>query len=345
MNKLMKAAAITGRGGPEVLQVIDAPVPPLEARQALIRVRAVGLNWLDVLARTEDFGLKFPHIGGSDVSGVVEAVGPNSTLTVGAEVLVNPGYPCNQCEQCRTGNRECQFVRILGLHSPGGYGQYLAVPDAQVFQKPRGVSFEQAAAFPLDFLTAWRMLVTRGRLVPGERVFIWGASGALGVAAIQLSRHLGAHVIAAVGSAKYADAVRQLGAHTVINYRTENVLKAIQSATADQGVDLVFESIGKETMQRSLQVVKAGGRVVICGTRSGDLSEVDFSDLYYRQISIVGSRMGTHTDFKQVYSLLVNGPLDVHVGRTMPLRQISEAHRALESRDFVGKIVLTHEVG
>lgn len=337
----MKAVAITRLGGPEVLQLVEAPRPQPSAGQVLVRARAVGLNWLDVKQRTEDYGLKLPHVAGSDVSGTVESSG-STRFPPGSEVVVNPAYPCGQCYPCTSGDRECQFPRILGLHTDGGYGEYLAVPEQQLFAKPARLSMEQAAAFPLDSLTAWRMLVTRGQLVAGETVFIWGATGALGVAAIQLARHLGARVIAASSDPSYREPLMALGAHIVINYKVEDVLSSVHAVTDGLGVDIVFESVGRATMLLSTQIVRAGGRIVICGTRSGDNTELDLSKLYSKQVSILGSRMGTASDFEGVYSLLLNGELDVHVGRALPISEISEAHRLLEHKNFVGKIVLTH---
>ena len=337
----MKAAAITRLGAPEVIETVDVPLPEAGPGYVLVKVKAVGLNWLDVMARTQDFGLKLPHIGGSDISGVVDKAATGSPFLAGTPVLINPSIPCNQCEPCKVGDRECQFVRILGLHTAGGYGEYVSVPEAQVFAKPQSISFEQAAAFPLDFLTAWRMLVTRAKLLAGEHVFVWGATGALGVAAIQLAHHLGATVIAAVGDSKHASALKQLGADTVINHRTDDIASLVKSGTGESGADIVFESVGQATMRRSVEIVRAGGRIVICGTKSGNTAEIDFSDVYYKQVSILGSRMGTATDFREVYAMLAKNLIDVHVGRVLPISQISEAHHLLENRDFVGKIVLT----
>lgn len=336
----MKAAAIVGLGDYNKVRFVDVPQPIPQPTDAVVRVRAVGVNWLDVMIRLEELGLQFPHVPGSDIAGVVEK---SARFETGTEVVLNPALACVTCRADCCGVAECQFVRILGLHTPGGYGERVAVPETQLFRKPDGISEEQAAAYPLDYLTAWRMLSTRGHLRPRENVLVWGASGGLGVAAIQLAHYLGAICIAAAGNEAYGDALRQVGANYVFNYKDSDFDQAILNVTNGVGCDLIFESVGHDTLPRSVNLVRAGGRIVICGTRSGNSADVDFSDVYYKQVSIIGSRMGTQRDFEEVHSLIKSGLITPYVGKVLPLSSAAESHRLLEDRDFVGKLVLKHE--
>lgn len=338
----MKAAYITRLGGLDALSVSDLPRPHSADGETLIRVQAVGLNWLDVLLRTEDFGLTFPHIPGSDVVGVVEET-CSPSLKRGDAVVVNPAIPCGKCDGEAARADACKFVRILGVHRAGGYGSFVSVPDNQLYPAPVGISVTEAAAFPLDYLTAWRMLVTKAALKSGESVLIWGAAGSLGSAALAIARSLGAVVIAAAGSRDLADGLLSLGAHHVVLYKTENVAERIRALTHGVGADCVFESIGAATFETSMCAVRPHGRIVICGTRSGNVAKVNLEDLYYNQIRVYGSRMGSRSEFEEILSGMSRSVWKPVVAAELPLNAVREAHSLLENRKKIGKVVLRHE--
>lgn len=338
----MKAAYITSLGGPDVLTVGTLPSPKLGFNETLIRVKAVGLNWLDVLLRTEDFGLAFPHIPGSDVVGIVEET-DSPKLKRGEIVVINPAIPCSKCDKENENADVCKFVRILGVHCPGGYGSYLTVPNEQIYKLPDGISTIEAAAFPLDYLTAWRMLVTKANLQRNESVLIWGASGALGTAAIRIAKSLGATIFAAVGSKIFIDDLLSLGVDHVILYKTENVVDCIKKVTHGIGVDCVFESVGASTFQISINAVRPHGRIVICGTRSGNTTRINLEDLYYNQIRIFGSRMGIKSEFEQVLSHISKPEWKPVIAAEMAIDDVRKAHSLLENRTKIGKVILRHE--
>jgi NADPH:quinone reductase-like Zn-dependent oxidoreductase len=278
------------------------------------------LNWLDVLLRTEDFGLTFPHIAGSDVVGILEAPGSLS-LPRGSRVIVNPAMPCGHCPNEADDPDKCKFVRILGVHCAGGYGSFVAVPEEQIYPLPNGISWAEGAAFPLDYLTAWRMLVTKAKLQQGERVFIWGASGSLGTAAVKIAKWLG----------------------SIVLYKTEDVESRTKYLTDGEGVDCVFESVGAATFSSSMTIVRPHGRIVICGTRSGNFAKVNLEDLYYNQIQIFGSRMGSKSEFEAILSHILDKEWRPILASTMPLEKVREAHSLLENRRSIGKIVMSHD--
>jgi NADPH2:quinone reductase len=338
----MRAAYITRLGGLDALSVGDVNPPEIADDETLVRVRAVGLNWLDVLLRTEDFGLTFPHIPGSDVAGVVEET-QSASLKRGDLVVVNPAIPCGKCVG-ETGRPDaCKFVRILGVDRPGGYGSFVSVPTNQLYRAPLGMSMTEAAAFPLDYLTAWRMLVTKAHLKAGESIFIWGASGSLGCAAVAIAKSLGAVVIAAAGSRNLADALLEIGVHHVVLYKTEDVSERVKGFTDGVGADCVFESIGAATFETSMRAVRPHGRIVICGTRSGNSASVNLEDLYYNQIRVYGSRMGTQSEFEEVLGRMTDPGWKPIIAAEYPLDGVRDAHELLQNRTALGKVVLHHE--
>ena len=338
----MKSAYISQLGGFDALTVGDLRRPETAENETLVQVKAVGLNWLDVLLRTEDFGLDFPHIPGSDVVGVVVET-RSSSFQRGDVIVINPAIPCGNCEGEAASADKCKFVKILGVHTPGGYGSYLSVPDVQLYHVPNGLSATEAAAFPLDYLTAWRMLVTKAELRSGESIFIWGASGSLGCAAVAIAKSLGAVVIAAAGSKELAYELIAIGAHHVVLYKTENLIERVKSLTHGRGADCVFESIGAATFKLSIGALRPHGRIVICGTRSGNTAEIDLEDLYYNQIRVYGSRMGTRSEFEEVLSRISQPSWKPTVAAEFSLGDVREAHSMLENRTKIGKIVLHHE--
>lgn len=338
----MKAAYVTRLGGYDALTVGSLPDPKLAHGETLIKVKAVGLNWLDVLLRTEDFGLSFPHVPGSDVVGVVEET-DSASLKRGLTVVINPAMPCGHCHGETENADACKFVRILGVHRSGGYGSLLAIPSNLVYPMPSGISDVDAGAFPLDYLTAWRMLVSKADLRKGESVLIWGASGSLGTAAIRIAKWLGAVVIATAGSPRFVDDLLAVGAHYVVLYKTENVATRAKEITSGDGVDCVFEAVGAATFEASMNAVRPHGRIVICGTRSGNFARVNLEDLYYNQVRILGSRMGSRSEFEQLLPLIARPEWKPVVADVLPIEDVRKGHSMLENRSKIGKVILRHE--
>ncbi len=335
----MKAVYFGKPGGLEVLKYGDFPMPKPQPGEALIRVRACGLNHLDIWLRQGAQKLTMPHIVGSDVSGVIEEINGDSQLKAGDEVVVNPMHACGVCERCRQG-KACGMVNLLARQTNGGYAEYVSVSLDQIYPKPKNLSFIEAAAWPLTFLTAWHALNTRAQLQAGETIFVWGASGSLGPAVLQISKRLGARVIAAVRSNDVGQIVKSWGADEFIVYRKAKVSERVKELTNGQGVDVVFESVGEKTFSGSLAILKPYSRIVVVGATSGEKVSFNLSEFYPKQFSIIGSRMGTKEEFEKVLELVASGQLKPVVDKTFPLEKAKEAQQRLEEGAHIGKIVL-----
>jgi NADPH:quinone reductase-like Zn-dependent oxidoreductase len=273
---------------------------------------------------------------------VVDALGPGVTgLEVGQRVVVNPGLSCGVCRACLSGRDNlCRQYGILGEHRDGGYGELLVVPRQNIAPYPGDLSFPEAASGLLTFLTAWQMLVDKAAVRPGETVLVQGAGSGVGVAAVQIARLHGARVIATAGSDDKLVRLRELGAEATINYRTADFVAEVKKLTGRRGVDVVFEHVGGATFEGSVRAVASGGRIVTCGATSGFEPKVDLRHIFFRQIAVYGSTMGSKGALLEVLEHVAAGRLRPIVDRTMPLAQAAEAHRALESRNVFGKIVL-----
>ncbi|MDR7521372.1 MAG: zinc-binding dehydrogenase [Armatimonadota bacterium] len=340
----MRAVRIHQHGGPEVLALEDAPEPSAGPTEVLVGVRAVALNHIDLWVRRglPRLRLSFPHILGADVAGVVAAVGEAARgVRPGDEVVLAPGVSCGQCPACLAGaDNSCESYAILGEHIPGGYAQYVVVPRANVLPKPAHLTFEEAAAVPLVFQTAWNMLVTNGRIRMGDTVLIWGAGSGVGSAGVQIAKALGARVLATVGAAWKAERARDLGADEVINHTEQNVYEEVRRLTDRRGVDVAFDHVGKATWETSLRVLARGGRLVTCGATTGPDATTDIRYIFSRQLSIHGTYMGPKRDLHAVMRLVEAGRIRPVVHAVLPLAEAAEAHRMLERREQFGKIVL-----
>lgn len=332
----MKAVVISR---PNQLKYVDVPRPEPKSGEVLIKVKACSVNHLDLHLLKGRFNLSLPHIPGSDISGTIEKINGKSNLKVGQAVIVNPAIPCGHCPKCKKG-LPCEIVNIFGYKTPGGYAEYVTAPIGQIYPKPANLSFVEAAAFPLTFLTAYHMLVGRAKLQKNETVFIWGASGGLGSAAIQIAKNIGAKIIAAVGDDTNTKKIKKLGATEVINYKKDNVEQLVKKLTNDEKVDVVFESVGAKTWNTSLNLLKPQGRIIIAGVTSGAIAKQDLSDLYFFERTIIGARMGSIKEFEQVLQLVKTGKLKPIVDQVFPLAKAATAIKKLaQSRQF-GKIVL-----
>ena len=322
-----------------MLKYGEAPTPEIKAGEALVRVRACAINNLDLQQRQGKIEGPMPHISGSDVAGVIEKINGESSLRVGDEVVINPAIPCAVCPPCKNG-LACELVIIWGYKTNGGYAEYASVPIGQLYPKPKNLTFPEAAAFPLTFLTAYHMLVSRANLQNGEIVFIWGTSGGLGSAGMQIAKYIGAKIIAAAKSEEDAKRLKQNGANETVVYTKGDVENSVRKLTNDRGVDVVFESVGAKTWNTSLMMLRPYGRVVIAGTTSGDMGTQDLSEVYYRQLTILGARMGTKAEFENVVKLFANGKLKPVVDKVFALKDAAEAQTRMAEGKHFGKIVL-----
>ncbi|HVI94321.1 MAG TPA: zinc-binding dehydrogenase [Anaeromyxobacter sp.] len=340
----MKAIAIRAHGGPEVVNLEELPDPQPQPGEAVVRVKAAAMNHLDIWVRIGWPGLKlaFPHVLGSDVSGVVEAVGAGvSGVKVGDEVVVNPSLGCGRCEQCLSGHENlCRRFAILGEHVSGGMAEKLAVPARNVLPKPKNLSFEEAAAVPLTFMTAWHALVARAQLRLGETVLVHAAGSGVGVAAVQIAKLLGATVIATAGSDAKLQRARQLGADHVVNYETQDFVQEVRRITEKRGVEVVFEHVGKKTWEKSILAAGIGGRIVTVGATTGYDPLTDLRHVFFRQLSILGSTMGTGGELLEVLRFVGEGKLKPVVDKVLPLAEARQGQELLSSRAQFGKIVL-----
>jgi NADPH:quinone reductase-like Zn-dependent oxidoreductase len=308
-------------------------------------VRAVALNHLDLWVRRGGpaFHLEYPHRLGSEIAGVVDSVGPGvEDLSPGTRVVVSPGLSCGVCHACLSGRDNlCPGYRILGENSQGGYAELVVVPRVNIAPYPGELSFEDAAASLLTFLTAWQMLVGKAQVIPGETVLVHGAGSGVGVAGIQIARLLGARVIATAGSDEKLARARDLGADETINYNTADFAREVKRLTERRGADVVFEHIGGEVLARSIKATRSGGRIVTCGATAGFKPEIDLRHVFFRQIAILGSTMGSKGDMLAVLEHVAAGRLRPVVHQVLPLAEAAQGHRILEERRAFGKVVLT----
>jgi NADPH:quinone reductase-like Zn-dependent oxidoreductase len=276
------------------------------------------------------------------MAGVVDAVGPGvAEPKVGDAVVVNPGLSCGRCPRCLAGEESlCRRAGILGEHVSGGQAELLVVAANKAMPKPARLSFEEAAAVPVTFVTAWHALVHRAKLRLGETILVHAAGSGVGVAAIQIAKLLGARVIATAGSDAKLEKARALGADEVVNYETGSFVDAVKKLTQRRGVDVVFEHVGKKTWEGSLLAASVGGRIVTVGATTGYDPPTDLRQVFYRQLSILGSTMGAAGDMAEVLRFLEEGKLRVVLDRTLPLAEARRAHALLAEREQFGKIVL-----
>lgn len=346
----MKAAIFRKHGGPEVLEIADLPRPAPGPGQVLIRVRAAALNHLDLWVRRGLPGLEveLPHIGGADMAGEVAELGDGveNGLEPGARVLVNPSLWCGQCEWCREGEESlCSSYRILGEHVGGGFADYAVVPAANLLPIPDDLEFTRAAAVPLVYQTAWRGLIGRGGLGPGETALILGGSGGVATAAIQIARLAGARVFAVTSGPENVQRVEELGADLAIDRLETDFSREVWEATGKRGVDLVFDSVGGKVWPSALRSLARDGRLVTYGATTGAEGTVNIRLVFWKQLRIIGTTMASRSEFERVMSLVFQGRLAPVIDVVWPLDRAREAHERLEAGQQFGKIVLEIDGG
>jgi len=318
---LVKAIRIHEDGGPEVLRYEDAPDPEPGPGEVLVSLRAASLNHLDIWIRRGLPSVPKPRILGADGAGV--------RADTGERVVINPGL--------EHGDR----ILVIGEHMDGTHAELVAVPETNVYPLPERISFEEAAAFPLVFETAYRMLVTKAGLKEGEWVLLWGIGGGVAIAALAIAKALGARALVTSSSDEKLERASELGADAAVNHADADVVEAVKEATGGAGVDVVLEHVGEATWQRSLQAVRAAGRIAVCGATSGPNPPAALHRIWWKQLTIYGSTMGTKEDFEGAYELVRSGRARPVVDTVLPLSEARAAHERLEAGEQFGKIVLS----
>ncbi len=340
----MQGVGFHEHGDASVLKLLDLPEPTAGPGQVVVDVRAVALNHLDIWVRKGWPGLNLPkpHVGCSDISGVIHSVGPDvTTVGVGDEVVVAPGLCCGSCRFCLSGEDSlCPRYGILGETVAGGASERFLTRASHVVPKPKGLSFAEAASFPLTFLTAWRMLMVRAAIKPGEVILVTGASSGVSVAGIQMAAVAGCTIIASTGGVEKAQRARALGAHHTVD-SAGDLKKQVAAIVGRDGVDVVLEHVGGETFKAALGTLRKGGRLVTCGATSGPVVDVDLRHIFLKQQTVLGSTMGSRADLLAIVKLFDQGRFKAVVDQVLPFARAADAHRALENRTHFGKVVMT----
>ena len=323
----MKAVRIHEDGGPEVLRYEDVEDPAAGPGEVIVRLKAAALNHLDIWIRRGLPSVPKPRILGADGAGVVAGLGEGTdTFSEGEAVVINPGL--------------ADGAKIIGEHCDGTHAELIAVPAENVYRKPDSLSFEEAAAFPLVFETAYRMLVTKARLAAGEWVLVWGIGSGVATATFQIAKAVGARTIVTSSSDEKLERARELGAEATVNHASGDVTATVREATGGHGADVIVEHVGEDTWKTSLQVAAPAARIAVCGATSGPNPPAQLHRIWWKQLTIYGSTMGTREDFEGAYELVASGKAKPIVDRVFPLEQAAEAHEHLEQGRQLGKVVL-----
>lgn len=343
----MKAVCFYEHGGPDRLRYESVPDPVPGPGEVVVRVKACALNYLDLWERKGLPGvpIPLPHISGSDIAGMIERVGAGVRhVKPGDKTLVNPGLSCMHCEHCYQGNdNQCREYSVLGYLSNGGYAELVKIPAVNALPYPGEMPFSEAAAIPLVFMTAWHMLSTRCAIRPGEDVLILGAGSGVGSAAIQIAKLFHARVIATAGTDAKIEKARALGADHVINHSKQKIRDRVREITTKRGVDIVFEHVGAATWEDSVSCLARHGRLVTCGATTGFDVRLDLRHLFAKEVSILGSYMGSKHELLQVLKLVQQRLLHPVVSEVMPLKDAARAQQMMEAREHFGKIILVTE--
>ena len=340
-----EAMVLDRHGGPEVLErrtiELDAPGP----RQARVRVHAVAMNHMDLWVRRGGpaFKLEYPHRLGCDIAGVVEELGPGARgVAVGDRVMVQPGLSCGVCRACLSGRDNlCRSYHILGENAQGGYTRHLNLPDVNLIKVGPTLGWTELAALPLCTLTAWQMVFRKGQVKPGQTVVIHAAGSGVSSIAIKLCKLVGARVIATTGSPKKGERAREIGADEVIVTSEQDYLGEVKRLTGKAGADVILDHLGGELLEKAVAAAAWGGRIVTCGATAGFTAKIDLRQIFFRQVELLGSTMGSKGDLLEALPMILDGRLRATVDREVPLWKAREAHEALENRTVFGKVVLT----
>lgn len=352
----MRAWRIESHGGPEVLKRVEIPTPEPGPMEVRIKVEVVGLNHLDLWLQKGVPGHKFPLpiTPGCDIAGRIEKFGPGSDqalapegLKLGSPVVLNPGISCGRCEACLGGfDPLCRHYGIIGEHRDGGCADFVVVPVTNVIGRPQEISANDAVALPINYMTAWSMLTRKVKLLPGETILIQAGGSAVSTAAIQMAKLLGAQVITTVGNDEKKTKARALGADHVINYKKSPFAEGVKKILAEQGkkgCDVVLDHVGTDTFQDSLKCLAWGGRFVTCGATSGSQVTLDLKAVFFKNLSILGSTMGSKADLLRILELVRQGKLKAVIDTALPMKDLPLAFSRIESRVNFGKVLLTSD--
>lgn len=331
-------------GGPEVLERRTIELPSPGARSVRVRVHAVAMNHMDLWVRRggPHFKLEYPHRLGCDVAGVVEELGPEARgVAVGDRVMVQPGLSCGVCKACLSGRDNlCRSYRILGENAQGGYARHINLPDSSMIKIGDALSFTDAAALPLCTLTAWQMVFKKAAVRPGQTVVVHAAGSGVSSIAIKLCKMLGARVIATTGSPEKRERALAIGADEVIVTSEVDYLTEVRRLTKRAGADVILDHVGGELFEKAISAAAWGGRVVTCGATAGFAVNVDVRQIFFRQVEVLGSTMGSKGDLLEAAPMILDGRLRATVDRIVSIWDAREAHEALEGRKIFGKVVL-----
>jgi NADPH:quinone reductase-like Zn-dependent oxidoreductase len=340
----MKAVVIHEHGDVDKLRIEEVDTPSPAPDEVLIQVKACALNYLDLWVRKGVPGqrMPLPMIPGCDIAGVVKKAGSFvKGVKTGDRVVVAPGVSCGRCARCLNGQDNlCASYGIIGENRDGGCAEYVCVPGVNVMPIPGKLTFNEAAAIPLVFLTAWHMLMARARVRPGEDVLVHAAGSGVGSAGIQIAKLLGARVIVTAGSDAKLKKARELGADETINYRKLDFYDEVKKITRRQGVDVILDHIGADTWDRNIRSLRMGGRLVTCGVTSGFEVATDIRYIFFRRLSVLGSTMGTKGELLEIMRMVERGALKPVIDSVFPLADIGLAHRRMQERKAFGKIVV-----
>ena len=339
-----EAMVLDRHGGPEVLERRTIEIPEPGPREVRVRVRAVAMNHMDLWVRRGGpaFKLDYPHRLGCDVAGEIEALGPGARgVAVGDRVMLQPGLSCTVCRFCLSGRDNlCRSYRILGENAQGGYTRHLNVPDVNAVKIGAELGFADAAALPLCTLTAWQMVHRKAQVRPGQTVVVHAAGSGVSSLAIRLCKMVGARVIATTTSHEKVEKARALGADEVVLTSEQDFVAEVKRLTGKAGADVILDHVGGEIFQKSILAAAWGGRVVTCGATSAFKADIDLRQIFFRQVEILGSTMGSKGDLLEAMPMIESGRLRATVDREVPLWEARAAHEALEARKVFGKVVL-----
>ena len=340
----MKAIVFHEQGGVEKLRYEDAPVPKINRNEVLVQVKACAVNRLDLRARQDRPEVEpIPHILGSDVAGDVAEVGAEvSHLKVGARLVISPCINCGYCVDCINGDESlCDNQKVLGFQTNGGYAEFVKAPARNIIPIADAISYAEAAAVPITFLTAWHMLITRANLQAGEDVLILSAGSGVGSAALQIAKFAGARVFATASTAEKLARAKEFGADFTINYKEVDFSEAVKQLTKARGVDVVFEHVGADTFEQSINSLAKNGRLVTCGVTSGNMTAINIRYIYQKQLSIIGSALGNKRELLKILKLVEQRQLKPIIDQILPLQKAAYAHQLMEDRNHFGKLILT----
>ncbi|HIE26292.1 TPA: alcohol dehydrogenase [Candidatus Poribacteria bacterium] len=360
----MKAIVFHEQGGVEKLRYEDVPNPKINRDEVLVRVRACAVNRLDLRARRDRPEVApMPHILGSDVAGDVaevgseaftsstdasppacweaEGLGLRAHIKVGERVVIFPCINCGYCVDCINGDESlCDNQKVLGFQTNGGYAEFVKAPERNIIPISDEISYAEAAAVPITFLTAWHMLITRANLNAGEDVLILSAGSGVGSAALQIAKLSGARVFATASTEEKLARAKEFGADFAINYKEVDFSDVVKQLTKGRGVDVVFEHVGADTFEQSINSLAKNGRLVTCGVTSGNMARINIRYIYQKQLSIIGSALGNKRELVKILKLVEQGKLKPIIDQILPLEKAAYAHRLMEDRNHFGKLIL-----